>query len=63
MVPNLANITKNNCFPKNSPIFLQYFLSNFVIFGNTNGQYCQNNPFLIIYQMNTETLERKYSST
>jgi len=26
MVPNLANIAKNHCFPKNVPIFGQYFL-------------------------------------
>ena len=25
MVPNLANIAKNHCFPKNLPIFWQYF--------------------------------------
>jgi len=36
---------------------------NFAIFWNTNCQYWQNNPFQIIYQMNMQTSEKKYSST
>jgi len=27
MVPNLANIAKNYCFPKNLPIFMAIFLN------------------------------------
>jgi len=37
MVPNWAYIAKNHCFPKNLPIFWQYFLKPKIFhFWNTN---------------------------
>ena len=56
MVPNLANIAKNHCFPKNLPIFCNIFqCQKFGIF---------ERPIVIIYinkiyQINTNTLESR----
>jgi len=60
MVPNLANIPKNHCFPKSLPTFLEiFFCQKFAIFWNTDCQYWQNNPFWIIYQMHIANFREK----
>jgi len=54
MVPNLANVAKNHCFPKNLPIFWQYFkCQKFAIF-QTPIMTININKF---YHINTTALE------
>jgi len=68
MVQNLANIAKTTVFHNICQHFGNIFMPIYAKnchFLNTNCE-CQhnkqNNPFWIIYQMTTETFERKYST-
>ena len=51
-------------FPKSFQLFFAILsCHNFVVSWNVNRQHWQSNPFWVIYQMNTQTSERKNNAT
>jgi len=63
-VPNLANIAKNNCFPKNVLTFLAiFFMPKICHLLKYQLKVLKNQSIWDFYQMNTGTSERKHNTT